>query len=345
MTLSIPSTETNYSAELAKGIGTTETEIFIAGPLPKVTANGILAIDRGTKNFEVITYESINTSNNSITGCVRGLPPSGATLVGETEYSQPHSAKADISCVSTHYIYELLKTSVNLSIEEIENRQVQYQGMGNRVAQQMIGDLEDVVNALRTNLKNDFNGTIITVNNSLLTMAAKLSADLEAFAATQRLLTAVINSGDSATVDILGGPWLDGDTSREYAGVTGESATLNTTEYWELSAGSGSLVKQALKFTAGAFPIAKVVANPTEVTSITNYGPAYQVAAGGGSFDWSACTNFTYNADGLLSTFDDPDTTTWTLTYDGDGNVATVSDGTDTTTITRNADGQLTNIS
>jgi len=217
MTLSIPSTETNYSAELAKGIGTTETEIFIAGPLPKVTANGILAIDRGTKNFEVITYESINTSNNSITGCVRGLPDSGASLVGEEVFAKPHSAKADISCVSTHYIYEILKTSVELSLETIRNGQGQYQALGNRTIQTIQSEMESELERYLIQINNSQSGQVLTIQQFVTNMEEKFATFV-----AESLQLETIATWENAS---------DGDLSVAYQGKGARKGTFESGDY------------------------------------------------------------------------------------------------------------------
>lgn len=55
--------------------------------------------------------------------------------------------------------------------------------------------------------------------------------------------------------------------------------------------------------------------------------------------------NITYNIDDQVSTITDPVTgVVFTLTYDADGRVATVNDGTNTYTLTYNSDDKITNI-
>jgi len=211
--------------------------------------------------------------------------------------------------------------------------------MDNKASQQRTQTQQDNYETTLTDQQNTFESGITTQQSDF---EEQINSDFDNFTANQREITAIINTGDPATVDLSSGNWLEGVIPRTYAGVTAEAVTLSDTTYLELTSGTGVLSKNNTGFTNGAYPIAAVVADGSAVTSVTNYGGAYLIPAVG-TFDWTTVTSFAYT-DGLLTGFTDASLIAWTITYDSNGEIATVTDGTDTTTITRDSSGNLTNI-
>lgn len=107
------------------------------------------------------------------------------------------------------------------------------------------------------------------------TFEALINTEFDNFVANQREITAIIND-DPTLINISSGNWLDNGTERSYAGVVGQAAVLSNTRFYELTAGTGALNVATGGFTTGAYPIAKVTADGSGVTSIVNYGAAYQ---------------------------------------------------------------------
>lgn len=351
MPLNIPSTETGYEAELAIGIGSDDTEIFISGSLPKVTANGILRIDRGTTSAEIISYASVNVANNSLTGCERGLPPTGSTLVGEAEYKMPHSSKANIACVSTHYIYEILKSGIDQAILTLEQSAKQYNSMNARLQKRKLDEITNLMTQLRNKQKRaegllriegqSFERKLLELQEAYETF---MNSQFANFTASQRDITAIINTGDGKLLDISAGFWLSGITPRTYAGQAGVNPPDNAVTFYQLEPSAGALDSNAVGFTSGNFPICRVTTDSNgDITEIINYGGAYQVADAGG-FSYADCTNLVYNEDGNIISFDDIDGVTWTQTFDANGEIATITDGIDTTTINRDAGGNFNGV-
>lgn len=162
------------------------------------------------------------------------------------------------------------------------------------------------------------------------------------FVADQFKITGQPKTGDATKLEISGGDWLDGNTERSFT-ATEETPALSTTTFYELVAGSGALSSNEIKFTSGNFPICKVVTDGSGITTVTNYGAAYLIGgAGGGSFDGDISS--AVYTDDLLTSFDDADAVTWTITYDSNNMPETITDGIDTTTINRDSDGNFTGI-
>ncbi len=329
MSVNVPSFETGYKAQLAAGLGADDTEIYISGDMPKVTANGILMIDRGTSKAEIIIYTGSDAETKKLTGVTRGLPPVGnPSLVGDAEYAFSHDSEAEIACVSNHYAYEIVtQLAEDLDAEFIANvdRLKNKKGM---FEIKLAKDLELYKERTKQLFQSLFNA-----------FATQINSDFDNFVGTQYRITAKVNDGDDTQIDISSGEWLDGTTPREYAGITALAVTLDQTTYYELQTITGTLITNTTGFTGGNFPICKVIADATQVTSIKNYGAAYQVSAET-IISFAGATNFTYT-NGLLTSFDDADSVTWTLTYDEGGNVETLTDGTTIYTISRDATGNL----
>ena len=167
---------------------------------------------------------------------------------------------------------------------------------------------------------------------------ALMQANFNSFVATQREITATINA-NTAKYNVSSGNWLDGLTPRNYAGVLASAVTFDAVNYVELVVNTGALAVNTSGFNSGNFPVAKITANASEIVSIINYGASFQVSGAAGGFD-GVITSPVYT-DGLLTSFTDGDSTDWTLTYDANNQLLTMSDGTDTTTISRDSSGNF----
>ena len=173
----------------------------------------------------------------------------------------------------------------------------------------------------------------------------QMNSDYQNFTANQREITIKINESDATKIDISAGNWIDAETTRSFAGVVGEAPAVGG-NYYQLESGTGNLISNQSEFESGNFPIAFVmVESDGSITSTTNYGASYLIAAPSEVFDMAECTNLVYDEDGNLTQFEDADSIVWTLTYDSDGYIETISDGTETTTINRDTDGNFTGVS
>ena len=190
--------------------------------------------------------------------------------------------------------------------------------------------------------KLEFQGQAEVIEEQQDDFEESMKSDFDNFVANQYQITAKVNDGDSTKADMSSGVWLDGLTPRDYAGAT-VSVPLDQTTYYELQTTTGTLVDNTNGFNSGNFPMCKIVADAVGITSIKNYGAAYQVSAET-IISFAGATNFVYTND-LLSSFDDADSTTWTLTHDENGSVETITDGETVYTVDRNANGNLSGLS
>jgi len=234
----IPSFETRYKTKLAAGIGTDDTEVYISGSMPKVTANGILMIDRKTSKAEIIFYTGSDAEAKKLTGVTRGLPMVGnPSLTGDPQYAFSHDSEAEIGCVSTHYAYEVVKklaedldAEFSANIDRLKNKKGVFEI-------KVIQDLELYKERTKQLFQNLYD-----------TFTTQINSDFDNFVANQYRITAIINAGDATKIDISAGDWLDGLTPRSYGGST-QSVTLSQTTYYELETGTGNLISNTTGVT------------------------------------------------------------------------------------------------
>ena len=264
---------------------------------------------------------------------IRGILNTSKANPPTSSFSRNYKTHAQQSlcvCGETWIIRALQATLEDTKVDVENQSNLLAMGLMSRV-NQVESDIEVTQDAFET-----------SINNQQTAFEAAINSDFDNFTATQRDITVIVNALNTAQIDISSGNWLDSGVERAYAGVNASAVTLSQTTFYELVSGTGVLSTNTSGFTSGAYPIAKVITDGSAVTSVVNYGASYNVPAAAEGFDWTAVTSFAYTA-GLLTSFIDADSVTWTLTYSG-GELVSMTDGTDTTTITRDASGLITNI-
>ena len=150
---------------------------------------------------------------------------------------------------------------------------------------------------------------------------AELTSEFENFVANQRDITAKITEGETTKIDISSGNWLYGTTEVAYAGASALSITLDQTTFYEVDV-TGTLQNNDTGFTSGRYPVAKIVANATQITSITNYGGAYDIAPpSDGTVGFELSEDL--NAEAIVRIIDDGGTPKIAGLYDGQDYVFT----------------------
>lgn len=355
-TVDIVATSKKYTMEDQKNPGTlftsgrmvvlsaTDVEDFLSLAFSNCVANGnvdgyarytltIRMASDGTT--PMIGLANTDSGDNSVTNVISGnlkddddetifpLPAGSLCLitVGSAEYSELlaafTNALEEISDETT-----LLAAQLASSLQAMEQRLNDDQAAFELDIQGQQDDFEDLITAQQDDFEE------------------QQQQNFDNFVATQRTITGIVKDGDATKLQISGGDWLDGVVERSYAGVE-TSPTLGATTFFELQTGTGNLVSNGTIFTPGNFPICKVITDGAGITTVTNYGAAYQVAAAAGAFSGDI-TGAVYT-DGLLTEFVDADSITWTLTYSG-GQLATISSDGDTTTINRDSGGNFTGV-
>lgn len=141
---------------------------------------------------------------------------------------------------------------------------------------------------------------------------------------------------NETTFDVVGGAVIIAGNLFNYAGITAQALPAQTT-YYELNT-AGALASNTLGFTSGYFPIGVIEKNGSNYT-IRNYEAK---SGGGGGF--KNISAMVYSGAGLLETFT-ADGKDYTLTYNNNETLNTVSDGSETATLSYDASGNLTGIS
>jgi len=160
-----------------------------------------------------------------------------------------------------------LETKVDTALEEINDE-------SNLLGASLEGE-QKAANERQT-VEQDAYETAITLQQD--TFETHIESEFDNFTASQREITAIVNTGDTKLVDFSSGQWIDKQTLRVYAGVASHDPADNKTLYYELVTGTGVLASNEVGFNYGNYPIAKIVTDSDgEVTSILNYGPAYSV--------------------------------------------------------------------
>jgi hypothetical protein len=188
---------------------------------------------------------------------------SNLTDLGLTTFSKQSAANLVVGSGE----YAELETKFDTAIEEINDE-------SNLIASSIEGDAKSAQE--RMQVQQDDYETAITLQQD--TFETEINSEFDSFVATQRQITAVVNSADTKLVDFSSGKWIDNGTLRSYAGATSHDPTDNKTLYYELVSGTGALASNEVGFTLGNFPIAKIVTDAAgEVTSIENAGAAYLI--------------------------------------------------------------------
>ncbi len=253
-----------------------------------------------------------------------------------------HPEGSTVAIVSSSEFFKQMENKFDLA-QKAAKKKVRAEDV--RIARGMVSLEERVKYGVKNfiqKIRTEFSNFRTRISQENSAFQEKISTDLSAAIDEGRLIVAKINSSDASKIDISSGNWLDGITERLYNGITALSVTLNQTTYYQLESGTGNLITSTTGFSGGNFPIAKVVAGVSNVTSITNYG-VYQVPTIISDLVGTGYVNPIFLA-GKLTSFEESDGTVWNLTYTADGRLKTVSDGTDTTTLNYNAGGELTSI-
>lgn len=202
-----------------------------------------------------------------------------------TTFSKDSSAKL---AVGTGEFAEL-QTLVENAVEEIKDESnliAAGQNANIRANDARQSERQDTFETDITQQQNDFETDITTQQDEF---EVEQQQNFDNFVADQFRITGQPKTGDNTILSISSGDWLDGQTERPYAGAEVTPA-INKTLFYELDSGTGNLSSNEVGFTAGSFPICKVVTDGVGISTVTNYGAAYQVPATLSAIDGNSLT-------------------------------------------------------
>ncbi len=362
MTTLLENVISRYAGNLVGGLSATSTSQITINPMPalhKEDGTTVVLTDVGvilSPNQQEDYGENVGAEEFSLTGgtlnsdgsgtynqVTRGIAnnSTGDTPVGHVNWQTSHQDGAPVIIDPTYKLrgMDATFTAAIAEIEDESNNIVTALGGKIKASEQRMVDIEDAFQIDINTQQSNFETDITTQQDNY---EEEVDLKLDSFDARQSLLSAVKNATTATQLDVSGGNWLDGTTERLYAGAS-VSPTLSATTYYELETGTGTLISNSSGFgLSGNYPICKVICDATEITEVSNYG-IYRTIDEPEYFN-GVMTSVVYT-DGFLTSFIDGDSVTHTFTYDDDGNLHTASDGTDTSTINRDTDGNFTGVS
>jgi len=181
------------------------------------------------------------------------------------------------------------------------------------------------------------NSTTWSVGNAITaTRMNQINSDLDDLYSTGSDRLKVFDSG-GLDVDIGAGTFRVGSTEWNYAGGT-VAMTNNATNYVQIDS-SGAIQVSTSAWNSNYTRLAIVITSGGDITSITLWrNDAIGGVMGASGFKNISATTYTK---GLLTAFT-ADSTNYTLTYNKNRQIKTITNGSNTWTMTYNAQGNLT---
>lgn len=232
----------NYDSFLTASIGSADTTIYV-NALPTKTAGFLTLYETDGRTVrEKIKYAGISSNPNRLTGCTRGLAfVDTAGVVSDSAVpANQLSHPANVRIAMTDNIHYLA-----------------------RALSQLNGD-EETGGVMQ-------NPAVRTINSNR-DLIDKEYADSLTASTLPALLVTQNGADPSLTINVGAGSIMVGQTVINYAGAAAQAVSASQTNYVQLNE-SGSLVINTSSFVAGNIPLAEVVANGTDITSITDRRP------------------------------------------------------------------------
>lgn len=271
----------NYDSFLTASIGSADTTIYV-NALPTKTAGFLTLYETDGRTVrEKIKYAGISSSPNRLTGCTRGLAfTDSAGVVSDAAVpANQLSHPANVRIAMTDNIHYLARALSQLNGDEEMGGVMQLPAVRNINSNRDVVDYEFVQGLSLSNIS----ALLVTQNGA----------------------------DPSLTVNVGAGTILNGTSPVNYAGAAAQAVAAASTNYVQITR-TGTLVINAVSFTAGNIPLAEVVTNGTDITSITDRRPFLTMpfstdieAALAGTGTPSGSNKFV-TADGLTSTYINP---------------------------------------